>query len=87
LHTGVDTAARARIRTRELGQVTGTHAGNAFRAGEQLRRGANLVEGVDDVPPYFDMFAEYKEFCVQYRAKLSQIVRATAGWLPEQASP
>ena len=53
--------------------------------GEQLRRGANLVDGVDDVPPYFDSFAEYKEFCVQYRSKLSQIVRATAGWLPEQA--
>ena len=35
--------------------------------------------------PYFDSFAEYKEFCVQYRSKLSQIVRATAGWLPEQA--
>ncbi len=37
------------------------------------------------MPPYFDSFAEYKEFCVQYRSKLSQIVRATAGWLPEQA--
>ena len=55
------------------------------RAGEQLRRGANLVDGVDDVPPYFDTFAEYKEFCVQYRSKLSHIVRGTAGWLPEQA--
>ena len=65
----------------------GSNASSAVRAGEQLRRGANLVEGVDDVPPYFDMFAEYKEFCVQYRAKLSQIVRATAGWLPEQARP
>ena len=54
-------------------------------AGEQLQRGANLAEGVDAVPPYFDTFAEYKEFCVQYRSKLSQIVRATAGWLPEQA--
>ena len=54
-------------------------------SGEQLRRGANLAEGVDAVPPYFDSFAEYKEFCVQYRSKLSQIVRATAGWLPEQA--
>ena len=42
------------------------------------------MEGIDDVPPYFDLFSEYKEFCVQYRAKLSQIVRATAGWLPEQ---
>jgi len=54
-------------------------------SGEQLRRGANLAEGVDAVPPYFDSFAEYKEFCVQYRSKLSQTVRATAGWLPEQA--
>ena len=53
-------------------------------AGEQLRRGANLVEGQDEEPPYFDSFAEYKEFCVQYRARLAQIVRSTAGWLPEQ---
>ena len=56
-------------------------------AGEQLRRGANLTEGVDEEPPYFDSFAEYKEFCVQYRAKLAQIVRCTAGWLPEQVRP
>lgn len=42
------------------------------------------MEGQDEEPPYFDSFAEYKEFCVQYRARLAQIVRSTAGWLPEQ---
>lgn len=56
-------------------------------AGEQLRRGTNLVEGVDEEPPYFDSFVDYKEFCVQYRSKLAQIVRCTAGWLPEQVRP
>ena len=45
------------------------------------------MEGQDEEPPYLDSFAEYKEFCVQYRSRLAQIVRSTAAWLPEQVSP
>ena len=56
-------------------------------AGEKLRCGAHLAEGRDDEPPYFDSFAEFKEFCVQYRSRLAHIVRLTAGWLPEQVPP
>lgn len=56
-----------------------------MRAGDRLRTGAALVEGRDAVPGCFDTFAEYVEFCVDYRAKLAQIVKQTATWLPQQA--
>lgn len=54
------------------------------RAGDRLRTGIQLVEGRDEVPDCFDTFAEYVEFCVDYRAKLAQIVKQTATWLPQQ---
>jgi hypothetical protein len=36
------------------------------------------------VPDFFDTFIEYVEFCVDYRAKLAQVVKLTAVWLPQQ---
>lgn len=55
-------------------------------AAEQLReRGAHVPTEGDDLPPYFDTFADYKEFMVQYRARLSSIVRFAAAVLPEHA--
>jgi len=57
---------------------------NIDRAGDRLRTGIQLVEGRDEVPDCFDTFAEYVEFCVEYRAKLAQIVKQTATWLPQQ---
>lgn len=53
-------------------------------AGERLRIGVQLMEGRDEVPDFFDTFTEYVEFCVDYRAKLAQIVKMTATWLPQQ---
>ena len=38
-----------------------------------------------DLPPYFDDFQDYKNFCVNYRGDLARIVKLTAGLLPEQA--
>ncbi|KAL4423234.1 hypothetical protein ABPG77_000026 [Micractinium sp. CCAP 211/92] len=55
-------------------------------AAEQLRtRGAHVPTEEDELPPYFDSFADYKEFVVQYRARLSSIVRFAAAVLPEHA--
>lgn len=36
------------------------------------------------MPDFFDTFIEYVEFCVDYRAKLAQVVKLTAVWLPQQ---
>ena len=36
------------------------------------------------MPEFFDTFIEYVEFCVDYRAKLAQVVKLTAVWLPQQ---
>lgn len=44
------------------------------------------MEGRDTVPDCFDTFSEYVEFCVDYRAKLAQVVKLTAVWLPQQVS-
>jgi hypothetical protein len=44
------------------------------------------MEGRDAVPDCFDTFSEYVEFCVDYRAKLAQVVKLTAVWLPQQVS-
>ena len=38
-----------------------------------------------ELPPYFDDFQDYKNFCVYYRGDLARIVKLTAGLLPEQA--
>lgn len=53
-------------------------------AGDRLRTGIQLTERRDPVPDFFDTFTEYVEFCVDYRAKLAQIVKLTATWLPQQ---
>ena len=52
--------------------------------GDRLRTGIQLTEGRDAVPEFFDTFIEYVEFCVDYRAKLAQVVKLTAVWLPQQ---
>lgn len=53
--------------------------------GEQLRKGAHLVEADTDLPPFFDTFDDYREFCLEYRASLGKIARLTACLLPEPA--
>ena len=55
-------------------------------AGDRLRTGVQLLEGRDPVPDFFDTFSEYVEFCVDYRAKLAQVVKLTAIWLPQQVT-
>ncbi|GAB4816646.1 hypothetical protein N2152v2_003692 [Parachlorella kessleri] len=55
-------------------------------AAEQLqKRGAHTPQEQEDFPAYFDTFPEYKEFVVNYRSKLSAVVRCAAALLPEQA--
>lgn len=48
--------------------------------------GVHLDQEADQVLPYFDTFAEQVDFCVDYRGKLAQVVKATAHWLPLQAT-
>jgi hypothetical protein len=52
--------------------------------GAQLQKGLHMVEGREDVPPFFDTFEEFNEFCIQHRSRLASIVKLTAGLLPEQ---
>ncbi|PSC73686.1 HASTY 1 [Micractinium conductrix] len=55
-------------------------------AAEQLQmRAAHVPTEDDELPPYFDTFADYKEAMVQYRARLSSVVRFAAAVLPEHA--
>ena len=55
-------------------------------AAEHLQsRNPHVPQSEDDVPPYFDSFEEYKEFMIGYRLKLSNIVKAAAAVLPQQA--
>ncbi|BDA43725.1 Exportin-5 [Coccomyxa sp. Obi] len=54
-------------------------------AGEQLRKGVHLVESDTDLPPFFDTFDDYREFCLEYRSSLGKIARLTACLLPEPA--
>ncbi len=56
-----------------------------FHAGEQLRKGVHLVESDTDLPPFFDTFDDYREFCLEYRSSLGKIARLTACLLPEPA--
>lgn len=63
---------------------------HAFRsivhfAGEKLRKGVHLVEVDTEVPPFFDTFDEYRDFCLDYRIALGKVARLTACLLPEQA--
>ncbi|PRW59064.1 HASTY 1-like isoform X1 isoform B [Chlorella sorokiniana] len=54
-------------------------------AAEQLQKRGHVPQEDDEFPPYFDTFADFKEMFVQYRARLSSIVRHAAAVLPEQA--
>ena len=55
-------------------------------AAEHLRqRNPHLPQAEDEIPPYFDTFEDYKEFMIGYRFKLSNIVKAAAAVLPQQA--
>lgn len=55
-------------------------------AAEHLQqRNPHVPQSEDDVPPYFDSFEDYKEFMIGYRLKLSNIVKAAAAVLPQQA--
>ncbi len=55
------------------------------RAGEHLQKGVHLVEADTELPPYFDTFADFQEFCFEYRSNLGKIVRLCACLLPEPA--
>ena len=54
-------------------------------SGEQLQKGVHLVEEETELPPFFDAFEDYKEFCFEYRSHLAKIARLTACLLPEPA--
>jgi hypothetical protein len=54
-------------------------------AGEQLRKGVHLVEADTEVPPAFDSFEEFRDFCIDYRASLGRVARLTACLLPQPA--
>jgi hypothetical protein len=56
----------------------------AGSAGDRLRTGVHLNEDTDELPDEFDTFAEQVDFCVDYRSKLAQIVKAIALWMPLQ---
>ncbi len=54
-------------------------------AGEHLQKGVHLVEADTELPPFFDTFEDFKEFCFDYRTNLGKIVRLCACLLPEPA--
>lgn len=54
-------------------------------AGGHLQKGVHLVEADTELPPFFDTFEDFKEFCCEYRANLGRIVRLCACLLPEPA--
>ena len=54
-------------------------------AGGHLQKGVHLVEADTELPPFFDAFEDFKEFCCEYRANLGRIVRLCACLLPEPA--
>lgn len=56
-----------------------------LHTGEQLRKGVHLVESDTNLPPFFDTFDDYREFCLEYRSSLGKIARLTACLLPEPA--
>lgn len=43
------------------------------------------MESDTDLPPFFDTFDDYREFCLDYRSSLGKIARLTACLLPEPA--
>ena len=43
------------------------------------------MEADTELPPFFDTFDDYREFCLDYRASLGKIARLTACLLPEPA--
>lgn len=45
----------------------------------------HLVEADTVLPPFFDTFEDFKEFCYDYRSGLGKIVRLCACLLPEPA--
>lgn len=53
--------------------------------GEHLQKGVHLVEADTELPPFFDTFEDFKEFCYDYRSNLGKIVRLCACLLPEPA--
>ena len=53
--------------------------------GEHLQKGVHLVEADTELPPFFDTFEDFKEFCYEYRSNLGKIVRLCACLLPEPA--
>ena len=57
----------------------------AWVAGGHLQKGVHLVEADTELPPFFDTFEDFKEFCCEYRANLGRIVRLCACLLPEPA--
>ena len=59
--------------------------GAAFPAGEHLQKGVHLVEADTELPPFFDTFEDFQEFCFDYRSNLGKIVRLCACLLPEPA--
>ena len=53
-------------------------------AGTQVH-GARVPDEDEEIPPFFDTYLDYKDFCVGYRSELSQVVRLTSTLLPEAA--
>ena len=43
------------------------------------------MEADTELPPFFDTFEDFKEFCCEYRSNLGRIVRLCACLLPEPA--
>ena len=47
--------------------------------------GAHVPDEDEEIPPFFDTYLDYKDFCVGFRSELSQVVRLTSTLLPEAA--
>ena len=53
-------------------------------AGTQVH-GARVPDEDEEMPPFFDTYLDYKDFCVGYRGELSQVVGWSSSLLPEGA--